>query len=66
MLPTGAFIFGRARSSDPLSLSRFKINNDYTKLSQNLLSFLGYAIWNDLSDKKRYVKAVLAFEYLKK
>ena len=63
MLSTAAFIIGPART--PL-LSRFKINNDYTELNQNLLSFLGYAKWNDLSDKKRYVKAVLTFEYFKK
>ena len=55
----------RACLSSP-PLSRIKINIDYTELNQNLLPFLGYAIWNDLSDKKRYVKAVLAFEYFKK
>ena len=62
---TGTLIFNRASLPPPL-LSRFKSDNVYTELNQNLLSFLGYAIWNDLSDKKRYVKAVLAFEYLKK
>ena len=58
----------RARASSlPLPLlSRFKSDNVYTELNQNLLSFLGYAKWNDLSDKKRYVKAVLTFEYFKK
>ena len=65
MLPTGALIFDGTRLSLTL-LSRFKSDNVYTELNQNLLTFLGYAIWNDLSDKKRYVKAVLAFEYLKK
>ena len=64
-VPTGTLIFDRAPLSPPL-LSCFKRDNVYTELHQNLLSFLGYAIWNDLSDKKRYVKAVLAFEYLKK
>ena len=63
-VPTGTLIFDRARL--PPLLSRFKSDNVYTELNQNLLSFLGYAKWNDLSDKKRYVKAVLAFEYLKK
>ena len=64
-VPTGTLIFDRARLSPPL-LSRFKSDNVYTELNQNLLSFLGYASWNNLPDKKRYVKAVLAFEYLKK
>ena len=36
----------RPRASPP-PLSSFEINNDYTELNQNLLSFLGYAIWND-------------------
>ena len=65
-VPTGTLIFDRARLPPPPLLSHFKSDNVYTELNQNLLSFLGYAIWNDLSDKKRYVKAVLAFEYLKK
>ena len=56
----------RLRAPPPPLLSRFKSDNVYTELNQNLLSFLGYAIWNDLSDKKPYVKAVLAFEYLEK
>ena len=64
-VPTGTLIFDRARLPPPL-LSRFKSDNVYSELNQNLLSFLGYAIWNDLSDKKRYVKAVLTFEYFKK
>ena len=63
-VPTGTLIFDRA--PPPPLLSRFKSDNVYTELNQNLLSFLGYAIWNDLSDKKRYVKAVLTFEYFKK
>ena len=58
-------VYYRSRATPPPPLlSRF--NNDYTELNQNLLSFLGYAKWNDLSDKKRYVKAVLTFEYFKK